>query len=110
MKNKALLRLFFAVATIVLSVKCYADQEGQNEEIYSFGIVPQQSASHLATKWGSLLAYIESVTGVKLSFKTASNIPQFEQRLASGGYDIAYMNPYDFTRFNHSPGYRADTK
>lgn len=110
MKNTSVLRLFFAAATIVLSVKCYAGQDGQNEEIYTFGIVPQQSASRLAIKWGPLLEYIQSVTGVKLSFKTAPNIPEFEQRLASGDYDISYMNPYHFTVFNNSPGYLAFAK
>jgi len=40
-------------------------------------------------------------------FKTAKDIPTFEKRLAEGEYDFAYMNPYHYTVFSVSPGYRA---
>jgi phosphonate transport system substrate-binding protein len=74
---------------------------------YSFGVVPQQSSLRLAKLWGPVFAFISKETGVKLQFKTAKNIPEFEKRLAEGGYDFAYMNPYHFTVFNRDPGYRA---
>lgn len=34
-------------------------------------------------------------------------MPSFEQRLAAGEYDLAYMNPYHYTVFSTRPGYRA---
>lgn len=74
---------------------------------YSFGVVPQQSAERLAKLWGPVFAYVSKETGVKLQFKTAKNIPEFEKRLMAGDYDFAYMNPYHFTIFNQNPGYRA---
>ncbi|MFT6388922.1 MAG: phosphonate transport system substrate-binding protein, partial [Cellvibrionaceae bacterium] len=58
---------------------------------YSFGVVPQQSAERLAKLWGPVFAYVSKETGVKLQFKTAKNIPEFEKRLMAGDYDFAYM-------------------
>lgn len=80
-----------------------------NDEVkqYSFGVVPQQSAKVLAKLWAPVLNYVGDKAGVKLQFKTAKNIPEFEKRLAAGDYDLAYMNPYHFTVFNASPGYKA---
>ena len=77
------------------------------ETSYSFAVVPQQSAKRLAKLWSPVLHYLSEKTGVKLQFKTAKNIPEFEKRLAKGEYDFAYMNPYHFTVFNRSPGYNA---
>lgn len=77
---------------------------------YSFGIVPQQSASKLARLWAPLLAKVSTDAGIRLQFATAPNIPTFEERLADGHYDFAYMNPYHYTVFHESPGYRALAK
>jgi len=73
----------------------------------TFGIVPQQSASTLARLWGPILKRISSDTGIELQFATATDIPTFEKRLAEGGYDIAYMNPYHYTVFHDQSGYEA---
>ena len=73
----------------------------------SFGIVPQQSATRLAQLWLPLLKQLEQDSGVRLRFRTAPDIPTFEKRLHEGEYDIAYMNPYHYTVFSRSPGYRA---
>lgn len=73
----------------------------------TFGVVPQQSASTLARLWTPILAYLSERSGVEMRFATAPSIPAFEQRCAEGAYDIAYMNPYHFTVFQRSPGYRA---
>ena len=74
---------------------------------YTFGIVPQQSAKKLARLWGPIMAKLSEESGITLKFATAKNIPTFEKRLAAGEYDFAYMNPYHFTVFNESPGYKA---
>jgi phosphonate transport system substrate-binding protein len=54
-----------------------------------------------------ILRYLTDKTALNLRFKTAPNIPAFEQRLARGEYDFAYMNPYHYTVFHASPGYVA---
>jgi len=73
----------------------------------SFAIVPQQSASKLARLWTPILNYLGERTGYRLRFRTAQNIPAFEQRLLDGEYDLSYMNPYHYTTFHRAPGYRA---
>jgi phosphonate transport system substrate-binding protein len=79
-------------------------------KVYSFGIVPQQSAGKLARLWGPLLAQLSEQTGDRIVFKTAPDIPTFERRLLAGEYDFAYMNPYHYTIFEQSNGYRALAK
>lgn len=76
----------------------------------SFGVVPQQSTTKLARLWLPIVKYLSVQTGYTLMFKTAKDIPTFERRLAAGTYDIAYMNPYHYTIFSRSPGYRAFAK
>lgn len=71
------------------------------------GVVPQQSATALAAAWIPLLAEISNRSGVGLLFRTAPDIPTFEERVRKGEYDIAYMNPYHYTVFSKAPGYRA---
>lgn len=77
---------------------------------YSFAFVPQQSAKKLARKWTPILTYINEQTGDVYTFKTAKNIPTFEQRVQAQDYDVAYMNPYHFVVFNQSAGYQALAK
>lgn len=101
---------------IILSTFCAlfltaasAESEPQNQ-VLTFGVVPQQSAGQLARNWGPILNYVKEETGVSLRFATAPSIPEFERRMALGEYDISYMNPYHYTVFNESPGYRAFAK
>ncbi len=81
-----------------------------DEKPLTFGIVPQQSASKLARLWRPILNHLEQETGLKFVFSTAKTIPIFEQRVAEGQYDIAYMNPYHYTAFHANPGYEAIAK
>ncbi len=82
----------------------------EESPVITFGIVPQQSATRLAKQWTPLTTYLSKQTGVHVIFKTAPNIPKFEQRLLEGEYDIAYMNPYHYTVFHEAPGYEAIAK
>ena len=83
---------------------------GAAQEAYRFGVVPQQSATKLARTWVPFLRLLQEKTGIELRFATAPDIPTFEKRLAQGEYDFAYMNPYHYTVFHQSPGYRAFAK
>lgn len=76
----------------------------------TFGIVPQQSASRLASQWTPIMQYLSEQSGQQFIFETAADIPTFEKRLRNGEYDFAYMNPYHYTTFSTSPGYRALAK
>jgi phosphonate transport system substrate-binding protein len=81
-----------------------------NQPELSVGIVPQQSATELARDWIPLLQEVAARSGIRLQFKTAPDIPTFEDRLKRGDYDLAYMNPYHYTVFSDAPGYRAFAK
>tara|TARA_Y100000588_G_scaffold282350_1_gene299508 strand:- start:320 stop:1189 length:870 start_codon:yes stop_codon:yes gene_type:complete len=104
--RRLLTRAFGATAMIAAMVAWPATVQA-DAKTYSFGIVPQQAASKLARTWGPLLAHLETSTGIRLRFQTTKSIPEFERKLAEGAYDFAYMNPYHFTVFNRTPGYRA---
>lgn len=79
-------------------------------ETYTFGIVPQQSASRLASQWGPILTRLSLETGHNIEFATAADIPTFEENLRQGKYDFSYMNPYHYAVFSEASGYRALAK
>lgn len=81
-----------------------------DEQVWSFGIVPQQSAKQLAQNWTPVMMHLSERTGIQLRFVTAKDIPTFEERLLNGEYDLAYMNPYHYTVFHEKPGYQAFAK
>ncbi|WP_087025871.1 phosphate/phosphite/phosphonate ABC transporter substrate-binding protein [Thaumasiovibrio subtropicus] len=94
------------VAVLVAWSFAFAVQ-AKDEQVLTFGIVPQQSAAKLAQQWTPLINAWSELTGLQMQFATAPDIPTFEQRLADGEYDLAYMNPYHFTLFSQAPGYHA---
>ena len=95
---------------ITLSFCTLLQAADKPDRVFTFGVVPQQSSSVLAKKWGPLIQRIGQQSGIDLVYRTAPNIPAFEQNLAAGKYDLAYMNPYHYTVFSKSPGYRAMAK
>lgn len=82
-------------------------QRDASQDVLTFGIVPQQSASRLAHMWGPLLSELSEVLGVTVEFATTKDIPTFEACLAAGVYDIAYMNPVHYTIFSDASDYDA---
>lgn len=98
---------YLTLKSALLSLVVISYSTGALAETYTFGVVPQQSATKLAKVWGPLISYLSTETGIELQFTTATDIPTFEKRLMDGEYDFAYMNPYHFTFFNEHKGYRA---
>jgi len=92
-----------------ITVTCLSTPQAsaQNEETLLFGIVPQQAASRLAKMWVPFINELSKETGYKIKFATMKDIPSFEQCLAQGAYDLAYMNPYHYTIFSTLTGYKA---
>lgn len=80
------------------------------KESIVFGVVPQQSASKLASQWLPVMNYLSKEVGVPMTFATKPSIPEFERELSQNGYDIAYMNPYHYTVFSRENDYRAIAK
>ena len=75
--------------------------------VLTVGIVPQSAATKLAEQWVPVLDEIGRRAGIRLVFRTAKDIPTFEAELGAGTYDLAYMNPYHYSVFHQSSGYRA---
>ena len=94
----------------VVAVHTNAKQSEPSSPSYTFGVVPQQSASKLSRLWSPILQYLENETGYQLRFATTRNIPTFEKRLSVGKYDIAYMNPFHYTEYHKLSGYNAFAK
>lgn len=95
---------WFFLCSPVMAAEIGQDRE---KSIFTFGVVPQQSASKIARLWTPILEYLGEKSGYRFEVATAKNIPEFEKRLAAGLYDFAYMNPYHFTVFHQQPGYQA---
>jgi len=81
--------------------------QSPDSRIYTFGVVPQQASVKLARLWVPVIQHLSRETGLNIEFATAPTIPEFEERLAAGAYDFAYMNPYHFILFNEQLGYTA---
>lgn len=79
-------------------------------ENLTFGIVPQQSPMKLMQDWKPIVDYLEKATGDKIILKVERSIPEFEKILYSGGYDIAYMNPYHYVVAHKKQGYSASVR
>lgn len=76
-------------------------------KVLTFGVVPQQAPMELIKEWQPIIAYLESATGEKVVLKVERSIPEFEKVLYSGGYDIAYMNPYHYVIAHKRQGYTS---
>ena len=95
------------ITCCVLLLCTFAAAANTVSQSITLGVVPQQSAKKMAERWQPLIQYISEYTGLDIEFKTAKDIPTFEENVANGEYDIAYMNPYHFVVFNDSAGYNA---
>lgn len=63
---------------------------------YRFGIVPQQNLKVMTSLWPKVMAQIETQSGVRLEYKSTSDIISFEKAVKEGEYDFVYMNPYHY--------------
>ena len=93
----AIQRIFAILISLLLFARP-ATAAGPNE--LTVGIVPKQSATALAAAWIPLLSEAAQRAGINLAFRTASDIPTFEERVKNGAYDIVYFNPYHYTVFS----------
>lgn len=101
---RSTLALVLSIATLPSIAPANQALEG---EVFTFGIVPQQSASRLAQMWGPFLSELSAQTGASFQFQTTKDIPTFEACLTSGAFDIAYMNPMHYAIFSAEAGYQA---
>ncbi len=96
--------LLLAVLLPWLALEAHAETPAGG---YSFGIGPVQSAVELAKRWTPVMQYLSEKSGVPLQFKTAKDIPTFQQQMRDGIYDFAYINPYLYLENHRVSGYDA---
>jgi len=96
-----------SLMAVMLFLPGFSDTVSAEAKKLKMGIVPQQSASRLAMVWTPLLSELSKSLGVEIIFTAAKNIPTFEECLAEGVYDLAYMNPYHYSEFSWYFGYVA---
>lgn len=111
MKPLKLIRTGVLAASLMALTGVGASSAGAaTSDALLFGVVPQQSATRLAQIWVPLLKRLSEDTGLNIKFTTTKDIPTFEKCVASGAYELAYMNPYHYVLFSQSPGYVAFAK
>ena len=99
----------FFVATITALILCSIQSAWSRTPPggYTFGIGPTQSDTDLAKRWSPIMQYLSEKSGVPLQFRTAKDIPTFQQQMREGFYDIAYINPYNYLQDHKGLGYNA---
>lgn len=102
METKATRAWFLVLCLAVVWPLFAADQKS-----YTFGVVPQVSATRLAETWIPLLQELSKESGVDFRFKTAVDIATFDQRVTDQAYDFVYMNPYQYALASDRGQYQA---
>lgn len=72
-----------------------------------FGIVPQQSPKKIYEAWQPFIDHLSKEIGVDIKLRTEKSIPEFEHNLYDGKYDIAYSNPYHYTKVHKKQNHSA---
>ncbi|MBS1143217.1 MAG: periplasmic binding protein-related protein [Proteobacteria bacterium] len=75
------------------------------EESYTFAVVPQYEQRKLFTIWQPLIDELSRRTGYKLKLVATLTVPEFENELAKGRFDFAYINPYLVVKKDQRQGY-----
>lgn len=90
---------------LLTSLAAVAESSGEEERVYTFGVVPQFNAAHTVRIWRPALRQIEEISGLKFRLIGSDSIPAFEKEFSTGQFDFVYMNPYHFIRAERSQGY-----
>lgn len=82
--------LIFRALTLVLLVS--ASNLSFAVETYSFGVLPQRSATLTAQYWNPILDYVSHRAGVNLILKTTRSGQESRDAAKAGEYDFLYSN------------------
>ncbi|MFV9615876.1 MAG: phosphate/phosphite/phosphonate ABC transporter substrate-binding protein [Gammaproteobacteria bacterium] len=100
-----LLCLFTLVSNTWQIAQAQDQARVQEQQEYSFGVVPQFEQRKLFRIWQPILLELEKYTKLKFHLKGSAKIPDFEKEFLAGHYDFAYMNPYHILAANNKQGY-----
>lgn len=100
------LLVVFMTAGLLTQAHATINPDPQGETL-TFGIAPTTKPEQVIQQWGPLVKYLSRVSGIKIQLKTAATEDDFKKQLSLGKYDIAYMNPNEYTIHNKTQGYMA---
>lgn len=94
-----------ALLIVLLILNLHTVSANEQEDAFSFAVVPQLPALTLHSNWTPFLDRLTALTGYKFNLVIHPGIPEFESDLYQGGPDFAYMNPYQQTMVKNTVGY-----
>jgi phosphonate transport system substrate-binding protein len=78
----------------------------QEQRAYSFGVIPQRSATLTAQYWNPILQYVSGKSGVALELSVARSAQDHSDGIRSGRFAFLYSN-HNFVPQNAVAGYRV---
>jgi len=96
---------FLKMLTATCAVLLLSIQTINAQTVYSWGVVPQFSATAIHRDWTPVINLVEKKTGYKFKLTFYETIPGFEKSFLKGEPDLAYMNPYHAVMANEAHGY-----
>ena len=97
--------VFVFSSTVVVQANEELDQDGSINNAFALGIIPQQAAKKISSLWSPLTKYIKQQTNYPIILHGSPDIPTYENRLFTGKFDFAYVNPRLFLEANKHVGY-----
>ena len=106
-RDRLIVSLVCVLLTIVYSPNGYSNEHTMDAgNAFTLGIIPQQSGKKIRALWNPLIKHIHKQTNYPIHLSGSPNIPVFENRLFTGKFDFAYVNPRLFLEANKHVGYQ----
>ncbi|MBS1139413.1 MAG: periplasmic binding protein-related protein [Proteobacteria bacterium] len=93
--------LFMAAIVLLLEASIAVSSEAP----ITLGVVPQFEQRKLFSIWKPIVDELSRRTGIEIRLAVTLTVPEFEQALEKGAFDLVYANPYHILRVSESPGY-----
>ena len=102
---RAGLTRIFCALLILLAMPPVQAQSSSSEALYTLGVVPQFEQRKLFAVWKPIVEAMSAHSGYRLKLVATQSVPEFEQALARGEFDLVYTNPYQIMRESSGQGY-----
>lgn len=94
-----------AVAVLSLLTISSGTNAGSAQKEYIMGVFPHLPPRELEKVYSPMAADISKVIGKPVIFRTSSTYQKFMQKLDNQVFDIAFVQPFDYTRIADKYGY-----
>lgn len=93
------------IAAPAASARSAADGLEALKKPLTFGIVPQHAATREAELWLPVIDALAAASGIEIHFRTDPDLQTFALKLEHGLYDVAFMNPQQYSALMKSHTY-----